>query len=184
LTNNQVCATIHTSKQLNESLKMTKIKHKIVYTSTYWNDKTDHKVYDYNDGVVITDKVLYDGYVVNVPCYKVEDVTLAINGYKSNYFSNDTTQHYIRMHTSNHRGKQYSYLLATPEMDQFVKQQATFGAIKGHITKMPKKHLKVVKVMNRGKSGKRIVVDCYIQDKCFSEYLTKECLKNGELSNV
>ena len=74
---------------------MTKIKHKAIYTSHYWNDKTDHKVYDYNDGVVITDKVLYDGYVVNVPCYKVEDVTLAINGYKSNYFSNDLTIHCI-----------------------------------------------------------------------------------------
>jgi hypothetical protein len=157
---------------------MTKIKHKAVYTSIYWNNKTDHKVYDYNDGVVITDKVLYDGYVVNVPCYKVEDVTLAINGYKSNYFCNDLTIHSIRMHTSNHRGKQYSYLIATPEMDEFVKQQATFGAIKGNITKMPKKHLKVVKVMNRGNYGKRIVVDCYIQDKCFSEHLTKECLKN------
>jgi len=157
---------------------MTKIKHKAVYTSIYWNNKTDHKVYDYNDGVVITDKVLYDAYVVNIPCYKVEDVTLAMYGDKSNYFSSDPTKHCIRMHTSNHRGKQYYYLLATPEIDEFVKQQAIFGAIKGHITKMPKKHLKVVKVMNRGKHGKRIVVDLYIQDKCFSEYLTKECLTN------
>ena len=159
--------------------KSAKIKHKAIYTSTYWNNKTDHKVYDYNDGVVITDKVLYDGYIVNVPCYKVEDVTLAIDGYKSNYFSNnDPTNHCIRMHTTNHKGKQYYYLLATPEMDEFVKQQAIFGAIKGHITKMPKKHLKVARVMNRGKNGKRITVDLYVQNKCFSEYLIKECSKN------
>ena len=160
---------------------MTKIKHKAVYTSHYWNDKTDYKVYDYNDGVVITDKVLYDGYVVNVPCYKVEDVTLAMYGEKKNYFLTDpTTNHIIKIRTSNHKGKQYQYVLATPEMDEFVKQQATFGAIKGHITKMPKKHLKVVHVINRGNIGRnRIKVDLYIQDTSFSEYLTKECLKNS-----
>jgi len=158
---------------------MTKLKHKAVYTSRYWNTSTEHKVYDYNDGVVITDKVLDNGYVINVPCYKVEDVTLAMNGYKSNYFFNDPTKHCINIHTSNHKGKQYYYLLATPEMDEFVKQQAIFGAIQGHITKMPKKHLKVVKVMNRGSIGrKRIKVDLYIPDKMFSDYLTKECLKN------
>jgi hypothetical protein len=158
---------------------MTKIKHKTIYTSHYWNSKTDHKVYDYNDGVVITDKVLYDGYVVNVPCYKVEDVTLAMSGDKRNYWFGDQDKHVIKIQTSNHRGKQYYYLLATPEMDKFVKQQATFGAIKGHITKMPKKHLKVVHVINRGSIGRnRIKVDLYIQDKNFSEYLTKECLKN------
>ena len=157
---------------------MTKIKHKAVYTSHYWNDKTDHKVYDYNDGVVITDKVLYDGYVVNVPCYKAEDVTLAMYGRKSNYWSNEKDKDHIRMQTNNHKGKQHMYVIATPEMDEFVKQQSTFGAIKGHITKMPKKHLKVVHVMNRGKHGKRIIVDLYIQEKDFSEYLTKECLKS------
>jgi hypothetical protein len=67
-------------------------------------------------------------------------------------------------------------------MDEFVKQQAIFGAIQGHITKMPKKHLKVVHVMNRGKSGmprcKSITVNCSIQDNDFSKYLIKECLKN------
>lgn len=157
---------------------MTKIKHKAVYTSYYWNTKTDYKVYDYNDDVVITDNVFSHSYVVNVPCYKVEDVTLAINGYKSNYFSNDLAKHFIRMHTSNHKGKQHYYLLATPEIDEFVKQQAIFGAVKGHITKMPKKHLKVVHVMNRGKSGKRITVDLYIQHKILSENLTKKCLKS------
>ncbi len=159
---------------------MTKLKHKAVYThhDGWGRPSTEHKVYDYNDGVVITDKVLNHDYVVNVPCYKVEDVTLAMYGDKSNYFFNDPTKHCIRMHTSNHHGKQYYYLLATPEMDEFVKQQAIFGAIKGHITKMPKKHLKVVHVMNRGKQGKRIIVDCYIEDNDFSKYLTKECLKN------
>ena len=158
---------------------MTKVKHKTIYTSHYWNTKTDHKVYDYNDGVDITKHMFYNAYIVNVPCYKVEDVTLAMYGDKRNYFLTDpTTKHIIKIQTTNHKGKKYQYVLATPEMDEFVKQQATFGAIKGHITKMPKKHLKVVNVMNRGKYGTRIKVDLYVQDTSFSEYLTKECLKS------
>jgi len=157
---------------------MTKLKHKAIYKSHHWTTKTDHKVYDYNDGIDITDKVLYGDYVINIPCYKVEDITLAIYGDKRNYWLTDPTHNIIKIQTTNYKGKQYQYVLATPEMDEFVKQQATFGAIKGHITKMPKKHLKVVNVMNRGKTGNRIKVDLYVQDKSFSEYLTTECLKN------
>jgi hypothetical protein len=92
--------------------------------------------------------------------------------------TNPTTKDIIRIQTSNHKGKQYQYVLATPEMDQFVKQQATFGAIKGHITKMPKKHIKVVNVMNRGDYGTYKKVDLYLQDKSFSDYLTAQCFKN------
>ena len=157
---------------------MSKVKHKTIYTSHYWNSKTEHKVYDYNDGIDITKNMFYDTYIVNVPCYKVEDVTLAMYGDKKNYWFSDPTEHIIKIQTSNHKGKQYHYVLATPEMNKFVIEQATFGAIKGHITKMPKKHLKVVNVMNRGKTGNRIKVDLYVQDKSFSEYLTTECLKN------
>jgi hypothetical protein len=159
---------------------MTKVKHRAVYTShNGWGPKSDHKVYDYNDGVDITKNMFYDTYIVNVPCYKVEDVTLAMYGDKKNYLlTNPTTKDIIKIQTSNHKGKQHQYVLATPEMDTFVKQQATFGAIKGHNTKMPKKHLKVVNVMNRGKYGTRIKVDLYVQDTSFSEYLTKECLKS------
>lgn len=158
---------------------MTKIKHKTIYTSRGWGPDRDHKVYDYNDGVDVTKQMFYDAYIVNVPCYKVEDLTLAIYGSKRNYmFDNPTTEHRIKIQTSNHRGKQYQYVLATPEMDEFVKQQAIVGAIKGHITKMPKKYLKVVNIINRGAYGTKIVVDLYIQDKNFSEYLTTECLKN------
>mgnify|MGYP003649785881 CR=1 FL=1 len=160
---------------------MTKVKHRAVYTShNGWGPKSDHKVYDYNDGVDITKNMFYDTYIVNVPCYKVEDVTLAMYGDKKNYLlTNPTTKDIIKIQTSNHKGKQHQYVLATPEFDTFVKQQATFGAIKGHNTKMPKKHLKVVNVMNRGDIGhNRIKVDLYVQDKSFSEYITEQCLKN------
>jgi hypothetical protein len=156
---------------------MTKVKHKAVYTRyNGWSPKSDHKLYDYNDGVDIIKNMFYDTFIVNVPCYKVEDVTLAMYGEKKNYLlTNPTTDHIIKIQTNNHKGKQHRYVLATPEMDTFVKQQATFGAIKGHITKMPKKHLKVVHVMNRGKYGKSVKVDLYVQDTSFSKYLTEQC---------
>ena len=158
--------------------KSAKIKHKAIYTNhSGWGNPTEYKVYDYADGVDLTQKQFYDSYVVNVPCYKVEDITLAATGTKSDYFCPHTQMrlfgNFIRMETNNRRGKKFYYLLATPGVDEYVKQQSVFGAIKGHISKVPVKHYKTVRVFNRGKYNNYVKVDCSIQEKTFDEYLTK-----------
>lgn len=155
------------------------IAHKAVYSYSNWHDKYDHNVYDYNDGVNLADDYVNDCFVVNVPCYNVEDIALAMTGRKSRYFSHHTQielhTHIFHIRTSNHTGKQHQYLLATPEIDEYVKQHAVFGIIKGNTRKLPKKHLKVVRVFNRGtyKDDSKHI-ECYTQDNDTAKYLTNQ----------
>jgi len=158
---------------------MSKIKHKAIYTTHYYSQRYDTKVFDYADGVKVDSKQFDETYIVNVPCYRVEDVNQALTGESSSYFSLNCQQKLfntmIRVETNNHTGKKFQYLIATPEVEEYVTQQAIFGIIKGYISKMPKKHIKVVRVFRRGQHGRGGPwrIDCYAQDKDISAYLTK-----------
>jgi hypothetical protein len=163
---------------------MATIKHKSIYTTYYWNKATDYKVYDFNDGVNLSKKQFDDSYVVNVPCYKISDISECINGFKSNYVHvpDNIVDYFVHITTDNHRGGQHSYLLSTPTIDKFIQQKVTFGALQGNRNKMPKLHHKTVRVHNRGKGygpQNKMKVDCYIANKDLSAYLNKEVSKQN-----
>ena len=155
-----------------------KIMHRAISTHYYGNNVYTTKIFDYNDGVKLTDKSVDTNYVINVPCYNLEDLSIMEHG--SKYYSStmqywEKFQHCISIETSNHKGKQYRYLIATPETEKYIAQQGLVAILKGHITKMPKRHLKVVRVHHRGKMNHSIFkkppvhVDAYVQDKNESE---------------
>jgi hypothetical protein len=161
------------------------IKHKATYTRSYGNRTTVSKVFDFNDfndSIKLADKKFNHQFIVNVPCYKVEDVALAIHGMKSNYFAlpNHLLDCIVNIRTSNHHGRQFEYILSTPSVDEYIKQNALFGILKGNTNKMPKLHSKVVCAYHRGTGygpRKLNLVECYIADKELSTYLNKEVAK-------
>jgi len=153
-----------------------KIMHRAMYNQYYNCNVYTTKIFDYNDGVKLDDKSVNECYVINVPCYNLEDISMMETG--SPYHSSPMQywqkfQHAVSIRTSNHKGKQFRYLLATPETDKYVAEQGLIGILKGHITKMPKRHLKVVNVHHRGKwtttaykfKKAPMSVDAYVEDK-------------------
>lgn len=154
-----------------------KIMHRAVKTHYFGSQQYKHKIFDYNDGVKLDDKCVDDSYVVNVPCYNLEDISMMDYARTTRDIMTywEKFQFMIRIQTSNHKGKQYQYLIATPEVEKYVAEQTLIGILKGHITKAPKRHLKVVRVHQRGKFAHSIFkkapinVDAYVLDKFDSD---------------
>lgn len=155
------------------------VMHRAITTHYYGGERYAIKVFDYNDGLKLDDKFIDDSYVINVPCYNLEDLSMMNTGtaYRncSVMYYWQKFQHMISIQTCNHKGKQYQYLIATPEIEKYVAEQTLVGILKGYITKAPKRHLKIVRVHHRGRFKHHIFkkapikTDAYAMDKFTSD---------------
>lgn len=136
-----------------------------------YNRKT-YKIYDYTHGVQLDDKRYNDAYVTNVPCYSLDDVYTLL-GTQCHQRVNEIFGNVIDIQTQNHKGKKFHYILATPECDKMMTEKGLFAMIAGNIKKMPKRHNKIVRVIQRGHwhttcykfKKPPLIVDAYTCDK-------------------
>jgi len=157
-----------------------------------WANESDLKIFDYTDDMHFDDLALRGNYVINVPCYKIEDLVGIFDTSTKSEFEDNKNHVYwslIRNKKLNHcvtritdAGK-YNYMtgarwfvLANAKTQKYVKQKALFAMLKGDIKKIPRLYNKVVQVrdISYRKDMKANFVQVYVQNKWRTEHILEQ----------
>jgi len=156
-----------------------------------WANESNLKIFDYSDDMHFDDVLLEGNYVVNVPCYKIEDLVGLIDiNKKSQYESNERATYWalvcnkklnhcvVRITDTdkcNWAGNRW-FVLANAKMQKFIKQKALFALLKGDIKKMPRLYNKVVQVrdINYRKDLKSNFAQVFVQNKWRTEHILEQ----------
>jgi hypothetical protein len=155
-----------------------------------WANDKDLKIFDYSDDLKFDDIALENNYVINVPCYRIEDVIKIFypdfNDEQSHikyYFEivknkklNDCV---VRMTDYDSKGWGAGdkwFLLANSKTQKYIRSKGHFAMLQGNIKKMPKLYKKVVEVKNihYRQDMKRNWVEVYTLGKWFKDHVLEQ----------
>jgi hypothetical protein len=149
-------------------------------------DRTDVKIFEYSDDLKFDDKMLEDNFIIDVPCYRIEDIIKMLHGdvdvdKKDIYFDlakNKKLNHCLVRLTDHARymcGDKW-YLLANAKTKKYVEQNTIIGCLKGNIKKKLKVYKKCVKIeaIDYRKDLKRNFVSAYVQSKHMTEHVESQ----------
>lgn len=139
-------------------------------------------VYDYSKDMSFDDAVLENAYIMNVPCYKLEDlVDLFDNSKKSIYESdknhvfwklnNDKKIYDYCLRISDTKRHQYSrkeklFIYANSKLEKIVQQKTLWALLKNTIKKKPRLYKKTIKIVDmQERQDGTTFIDSYIADK-------------------
>jgi hypothetical protein len=149
-------------------------------------DRTDVKIFEYSDDLQFDDKMLEDNFIIDVPCYKIEDIIKMLYGdvkmdTVDTYFAlakNKKLNHCL-VRISDHKGFMCGdkwYLLANAKTKKYVEQNTIVGCLKGNIKKKLKVYKKCVKIegIDYRKDIKRNFVSAFVQSKSWTEHVLSQ----------
>ncbi len=149
-----------------------------------WADKTNINIFEYNDDIKFDDVTLVNNYIIDVPCYKIEDIEGLIDSnddIKSKYFSlvrNKKLNHCLVRITDKDRyscGDKW-FVLANAKTRKFVEQQTLFAMLKGNMKKKPRLYKKVIQIESTDyrKDLKTNFVQAYTLSKWHTQHVLEQ----------